>query len=215
MATVDFKLYLIGDRHQTVGRPLNEVIQSAAEAGIAAFQFREKDLSLRAQFELAKQVQNITKQYGMKLLINDRIDLCIALDANGVHLPSSGFPVNVARNLLGQQKLIAVSCHSEKEVKQAQALGADFAVLGPVFDTPSKRHYGPPLSLKSFHQIKQKTQMPLFAIGGINLSRINAVFSSGADGVALISAISTATDIHNTCRQFLQKINQVSTQTTS
>src|SRR5581483_1483921 len=103
MPAVDFKLYLIGDRNQTVGRPLPEIIREAGRAGVSAVQFREKDLSPRDQLALASQIATVTKALGMKLLINDRIDLCLALDAEGVHLPSSGFPIGVARRMLGQK----------------------------------------------------------------------------------------------------------------
>ncbi|MFQ5588342.1 MAG: thiamine phosphate synthase [Nitrospiria bacterium] len=206
MPPVDFKLYMVGDRHQTAGRPLTDVVRAAAEAGVPALQFREKDLSLRGQFELAREIHAITRHYGMKFLINDRIDLCLALDADGVHLPSNGFPAGAARRLLGPKKWIGMSCHSEKEVKQAETLGANFAVLGPVFDTPSKRPYGPPLSLSGFRKIKSTTRLPLFAIGGIDIHKIPAVFSAGANGVAMISAITKAGDVRNASRCILKEI---------
>ncbi len=211
MASVDFKLYMISGRHQTQGRSLIDVLQAAAEAGVSAVQFREKDLSMHDQYTLAKQVQEITKKFGVKLLINDRIDLCLAINADGIHLPSSGLPIKTVRGLLGPEKLIAVSCHSEKEVEAAEYSGADFAVLGPVFDTPSKRPFGPPLTLDTFQKIKSRhPKLPLFAIGGIHLSKIRDVFSAGADGIAMISAISMANDIHATTRHILDEIHLTS-----
>ncbi len=207
MATVDFKLYFIGDRHQTNGRPLTDVIRAAAEAGVSAFQFREKDLSPRVQFDLATEIRTLTKEYKMKFLINDRVDLCLSIDADGVHLPASGLPVNVARTLLGDKKLIAVSCHSEKEVKNAEAMGANFAVLGPIYDTPSKRPYGLPLTLDTFRAIKRQTTLPLFAIGGINSSRVDNVFAAGADGIAIISNITRASNVKHHCQNLLKKID--------
>ncbi len=206
MVSLDFKLYMITDRHQTAGRPLLQVVETAASAGISAIQFREKDLSLREQFDLAVKVKKITDRYGVSLMINDRADLCLALDAAGVHLPSTGFSVDVARSLLGSDKLIGVSCHALSELKTAESLGADFAVFGPVYDTPSKRPYGAPLTLASFKHAKSITSLPLFAIGGINQSRLSAVFSAGADGVAMISAISTAKDIEARCAELLQAV---------
>ncbi len=215
MASVDFKLYMVTDRHQTAGRPLPEVIELAAKAGVPAVQFREKDLSLRAQFDLAAEIKEITSAYGVKLLVNDRVDLCLALDAAGVHLPSSGLPIPVARMLLGKEKLIGVSCHSSDEVKNAERCGADFAVLGPVFDTPSKRPYGVPLSLDYFRKTRSETNLPLFAIGGIGFEELKMVFSVGADGVAMISAISTASDIKARSRKLLQGIDSFSVSTRS
>lgn len=210
MALVDFKLYMIGDRHQTGSRSLSQVVQAAAEAGVSAIQFREKDLPLRAQFDLAQKIKKATEKQGVRLLVNDRVDLCLALDAAGVHLPSKGLPIGLARRLLGKKKLIAVSCHSLEEVKKAEQAGADFAVLGPIYDTPSKRPYGAPLTLPYFSQVKSETEIPLFAIGGIGLEQLGDVFSAGADGVAMISGISAVEDVGRQCRRLLKEINRQS-----
>lgn len=209
MPAVDFKLYLIGDRNQTGGRPLSQIIREACEAGVAAVQFREKDLSLRDQLQLASEIAAVTKQRGMKLLINDRIDLCMALDAEGVHLPASGLPVGVARKILGDKKWIGVSCHSLEEVQAAEGEGADFAVLGPIYDTPSKRTYGAPLSLDYFKKARGATSIPLFAIGGVTQSRLKEVFKAGANGVAMISTIVSAKDVFKRSRALLDEINRL------
>jgi thiamine-phosphate pyrophosphorylase len=209
MPAVDFKLYLIGDRNQTVGRPLSHIIREAGRAGISAVQFREKDLSLRKQLTLASEIAAVTKALGMKLFINDRIDLCLALDAEGVHLSSSGIPVGVARKMVGAKKGIGVSCHSLEEVQRAEAEGADFAVLGPVYETPSKRRYGAPLGLDYFKKVKEKTSLPLFAIGGVSQSRLREVFAAGADGVAMISTIVSAKEVFERSRALLNEIDRL------
>ena len=209
MPPVDFKLYFIGARRQTQGRPLGEVIRQAAEAGVSAVQFREKDLSLRDQLRLAQEIQAITKLAGMKLFINDRIDLCLALDAEGVHLPSKGLPPQVARKMLGEKKWIAASCHSVEEARRAESGGADFAVLGPVYDTPSKRPYGAPLGIDTFRKAKRSVTIPLFAIGGINRARLKEVFDAGADGVAVISAITAAEDVQKASQELLNDIKRL------
>lgn len=209
MPAVDFKLYLIGDRNQTVGRPLSQIIRKAGEAGVTAVQFREKDLPLRNQLQLASEIAAVTKQLGMKLLINDRIDLCLALDAEGVHLPSSGLPVGAARKILGEKKWIGVSCHSLEDVQRSEAEGADFAVLGPVYDTLSKRPYGAPLGLDYFKKAKEATAIPLFAIGGITQNRLKEIFAAGADGVAMISTIVAAKDVFERSRALLDEINRL------
>ncbi len=200
---------MITDRHQTAGRSLLQVIEAAASSGISAIQFREKDLSPREQFDLAVQVKKITDYYGVSLMINDRVDLCLALDAAGVHLPSRGLSVDLARALVGPEKWVSVSCHSILELKQVEALGADFAVLGPIYDTPSKRPYGAPLSLAVFKQAASEIQIPLFAIGGITQSRLSDIFSAGADGVAMISEISMADDIQARCRSLVQALKKL------
>lgn len=209
MPSIDFKVYLISDRTKTLGRPLPHVIGEAGRAGITAVQFREKDLTLREQVEFASEIRSVTKQYEMQLLVNDRIDLCLALDADGVHLPSSGLPVTVAREILGGSKLIGVSCHSPEEVQRAEWEGADFAVLGPVYDTSSKRPYGPPLGIDVFRKVRRSTAIPLFAIGGVDRSKVKEVLDAGADGIALISAILSSPDVYRECRALLEEIKRL------
>ena len=210
MPRFPFKLYLIGDRKQTLGRPLSQSIREAGKAGIQALQFREKDLSLLDQYKSAHEIRKISNDLGMHLFINGRVDLALALDAEGVQLPTNGFPIGIARNLLGKHKWIAISCHRREDVEWAERSGADFAVLGPVYDTPSKRPYGPPLGIEYFRRVKEKTNIPLFAIGGINQNRLKAVFDAGADGVAMISAILSEKDIKNQCQIILQSIAEIS-----
>ena len=208
MPAVDFKLYLIGDRNQTVGRPLTQIIREAGRAGVPAVQFREKDLDLRSQLRMASEIAAVTRQLGMKLFINDRIDLCLALDADGVHLPSSGLPIDVARRLLGEKKWIGVSCHSLEEVQRAEAERADFALLGPVYETPSKRRYGAPLGLAYFRKVKEATSVPLFAIGGVDQPKLKELFSAGADGVAMVSPIVSAKDVFKSSQALLKEIQR-------
>jgi thiamine-phosphate pyrophosphorylase len=209
MPSIDFKVYLISDRTKTLGRPLSQVIAEAGRAGITAVQFREKDLTLREQLERASEIRSVAKRYKMQFLVNDRIDLCLALDAEGVHLPSSGFPVTVAREILGGSKMIGVSCHSLEEVRQAEWEGADFAVLGPVYDTPSKRAYGLPLGIDVFREARRSTSIPLFAIGGIDRSKLKEVLDAGADGVAMISAILSAPDVYRECQQLIDEVKRL------
>lgn len=209
MPSIDFKVYLISDRTKTLGRPLSQVIGEAGRAGIAAVQFREKDLTLREQFELASEIRSAAKQHKMQFFVNDRVDLCLALDAEGVHLPSSGFPVTVAREILGGSKLIGVSCHSMEEVQRAEWEGADFALLGPVYDTPSKRAYGLPLGIDVFKKVRRSAAIPLFAIGGVDRSKLKEVIDAGADGVAVISAILSSPDVYRECRQLIDEIKRL------
>jgi len=209
MPSVDFKVYLISDRTKTLGRPLSQVVAEAGRAGITALQFREKDLTLREQLELASEIRSVAKQHKMQFFVNDRIDLCLALEADGVHLPSSGLPVAVAREILGGSKLIGVSCHSLEEVQRAEWEGADFAVLGPVYDTPSKRAYGLPLGIERFEKVRRSATIPLFAIGGVDRSNLKEVLDAGADGVAVISAILSSSDVYRVCQQLIDEIKRL------
>ena len=200
---VDFNFLLITDRNKTSGRPLTDIIREAGEAGVRAVQLREKDLSLREQMQMAIGIQKVTRKFGMKLFINDRVDLCLAIDADGVHLPSTGLPIAIARKMLGTEKIIGVSCHALQDVLRAESEGADYAVLGPVYDTPSKREYGKPLGIDYFKKAREATRIPLFAVGGIKAANIEAVMQSGADGVAIISEVMAANPVRDACEAIL------------
>ena len=146
-ASVDFNLYLITDRGQTAGRDLLAVVEEALSGGVRAVQLREKALPAREYFELARAMRALTARYGARLLINDRVDIALAVGADGVHLPEAGLPLSVARELLGPAKLIGVSCHSLDTALDAERQGADFITFGPVFFTPSKARYGEPVGV--------------------------------------------------------------------
>lgn len=209
MPSIDFKIYLVGDRSQTSGRPLSQVIHEAGRAGIRAVQFREKDLSLRAQLHLGSEVRAVARRHQMQFFANDRIDLCLALDAEGVHLPSSGLPAGIVREMVGGERRIGVSCHSLEEVQRAEYDGADFAVLGPVYDTPSKRRYGSPLGVAFFGKVRRGTTLPLFAIGGVDRSKLKELFEAGADGVAMISAILGASDVYRASQEVISEMDRL------
>jgi thiamine-phosphate diphosphorylase len=187
-------VYLVTDRQQTNGRPLLGVVEAALRGGIRAVQLRERDLPARELRALADQLRALTRRYDAALLINDRLDVALACGADGVHLPSASFAVADARALLGAGRLIGVSTHSVAEVAAAAAAGADFAVFGPIFDTPSKRSYGAPLGLAALGAACTAAPLPLLAIGGIDADRIDAVRAAGADGIAVIRAVLAAAD---------------------
>lgn len=203
MPAVDFSLYLITDRRQTAGRPLVPLLRQAVRAGLRAIQFRERDLADREWLALAGEAAPFLHEAGCRLLVNDRADLALALQADGLHLRSDGLPVPVARRLVGSGRLIGVSAHSVEEVVRAEAEGADFAVLGPVYDTPSKRGYGAPIGLSPIAEARRRCRMPVFAIGGVTTERVREVREAGAAGVAVVSAILSAPDVDAATRALL------------
>lgn len=189
-----FRLYLVTDRHQTAGRPLLAVVEAALRGGVQALQIREKDLLGRALIDLSVPLREATAQAGAALLINDRADVCRAVGADGVHLRADHLPVSVVRRLIVDGGLIGVSAHHADEARTAESDGADFVLLGPVYDTPSKRAYGPPIGARALEAAATRLSIPIFAIGGITADRVADVTGAGAWGVAVTSAILSASD---------------------
>jgi len=207
MPHLDFDLYLITDRHQIRNRSLISVIEEALKAGVKAIQLREKDLPTRLLLELAYELRKLTRAYGARLLINDRVDLCLAVEADGVHLRAEGLPLKQVRSLLGPEKLIGVSTHSVQEALKAQREGADFIVLGPIYFTPSKVSYGSPLGFMILQAARRAgVTLPIFAIGGLTSERVQEIRSAGADGAAVISAILTAENVQQAAKDFLHQL---------
>jgi thiamine-phosphate pyrophosphorylase len=202
-----FHLYLVTDRHRTGGRPLLDVVEQALLGGVDAVQLREKDLAGRALFELAALLCELCHRYGARLLVNDRIDIALAVHADGVHLPANSFTPRDARRLLGPDALIGVSTHSLADASAAQQAGADFIVFGPLFDTPSKRAFGPPVGLDALADVTCATSLPVVAIGGITAERAAAVRAHGAHGIAVIAAILAAPDPGAAARALRRALN--------
>jgi len=191
---IGFNLYLITDGKLCGGRGLKPVLEEALKGGVNAVQLREKELSSGELYQLAQEMRSLTASYGAMLFINDRVDIALAVDADGVHLGEKSIPISQARKLLGGEKLIGVSCHGSDSAVAAQAMGADFITYGPVYYTPSKAAYGPPVGLESIGEVAPLLRIPLFAIGGINSGNVRTVISAGSHGIALISAIIAADD---------------------
>lgn len=195
MPPVDFHLLLVTDRSLVRERSLESALRESVDAGVPAIQLRERDLSTRELLSLAGQIHAMTKSRGVRLIINDRVDLVQALDLDGVHLRASSLPVSVARRVLGPRRLIGVSTHSVKEVQQAGDDGADYVILGPIFETPSKREFGAPLGLAALADACRRSSVPVFAIGGMTIKRIVAAREAGASGVAMIGGILGREDV--------------------
>ena len=194
MPIPDFDLYLVTDRSQTLGRDLLWVLERALDGGIRAIQLREKDLGGKELFLLAEAARKLTYRYRAALFINDRIDVALATGADGVHLGRESFPITTARELVGAQKIIGVSTHSIAEVQEAEEQGADFVVFGPVYFTPSKANYGAPQGLMALKKIVEKNALPVYAIGGLKSENIVEAKKTGIRGIALISAVVSASD---------------------
>jgi thiamine-phosphate pyrophosphorylase len=207
MARVDFSLYLVTDRHQTCGRSLQDVVSAALRAGVRAVQLREKDLPTRLLLALACELTDLTRSYDARMLVNDRVDVCLAAGSDGTQLPAAGLRPSAARRLLGPDRLIGASAHSADEAARAETDGADFIVLGPIFETPSKRAFGPPIGLRELERARMRCRAPLFGIGGITAPRVREVVKAGARGVAVVGSVMAADDVERAARELLTALD--------
>ncbi len=207
MARVDFSLYLVTDRYQTCGRSLQDVVSAALRAGVRAVQLREKDLPTRPLLALACELTDLARSYDARMLVNDRVDVCLAAGSDGTQLPTAGLRPSVARRLLGPDRLIGASAHSADEAARAETDGADFIVLGPIFETPSKRAFGPPIGLRELERARMRCRAPLFGIGGITAPRVREVVKAGARGVAVVGSVMAADDVERAACELLTALD--------
>jgi thiamine-phosphate pyrophosphorylase len=177
-----FDLLLITDEAPDLPDRVARALQPAPR-GRVAVQLRHKSLPAEPLLELAHHLRTITRERGALLLVNDRIDLAQAVEADGVHLPERGFPVEVARHLLGEHCLIGRSCHDAAGLARAARDRADYATLAPVHAVPGK---GPPLGIDGFARLCRAASLPVYALGGITAAHVSALRASGARGVAVI-----------------------------
>jgi len=201
------KLYLITDRTLFSSQcSFYFALETALQAGVKYIQLREKRLPTRMILDTAYWVMELTREYGAKLLINDRVDIALAAGADGVHLGRQSLPANAVRKITGDNFLIGASTHSLHEAVEAEKDGADFITLGPIYNTPSKLKYGDPIGVDVIRGVKTHVSVPVLAIGGIKTDTVHEVMSAGADGVAVISGILAAEDIKGTAGEFLRLV---------
>ncbi len=190
---VDYSLYLVTDRELLGNKDLAATVEEAIKGGATLVQIREKNVSTLDFFELALVVKQITGKYNVPFIINDRIDIALAVDADGVHIGQEDMPLAAARKLLGSTKIIGVSVSTLEEAVKAQDEGADYLGVGAVFPTRTKSN-ADHVSLAAFRRIKEGVSVPVVAIGGIDKDNIQRVIEAGADGAAVVSAIISSAD---------------------
>jgi thiamine-phosphate pyrophosphorylase len=194
-----FRLLLITDRKKC--KDLKQVVLSACEAGVNAVQLREKDMPAVELLSLSKELRKITKFNSAKLIINDRLDLCLLSNADGIHSPENGLTPKQIKKY-NSKLLSGKSVHSVKGAIDAEKMGYDYIIAGPVFRTASKVKYGKPLGLKTFKQICDAVDIPVYAVGGINPERAKKCISKGAYGAAVISEIMKSKSIKQKVKEF-------------
>ena len=207
MDELGFSLYLITDRAAS-SRPPADVVEECLAAGLRAVQLREKDLEARDLLALADTLREATQRHGARLIVNDRADVALAAGADGVQRTHASLPVSALREITPPGFLVGASVHSEAEARDAAAQGADFIVFGPVYDTASKRRYGPPQGLAALGAVTRAVDRPVLAVGGLTPERVPEVLAAGAAGVAVIGAIYAAARPADATKAFLDALGK-------
>ncbi len=190
---VDYSLYLVTDRGLSRGRSSEEIVRAAVRGGVTCVQLREKNCSTREFVREARSLQPILQRLKIPLIINDRLDVALAIGADGVHLGQSDMHISDARRLVGEAMIIGISAENRGDAILAEQQGADYIGISPVFATDTKVDTASPLGLDGIRQIRKAVKIPLVGIGGIHVGNARDIISAGADGIAVVSAIVSAT----------------------
>ena len=208
LKTIDYSLYLVTDRGLARGRSTLEIVKAAVHGGATVVQLREKDCSPREFIEQAFSIKEFLKDHGVPLIINDRLDVAQAVKADGVHLGQGDMPLGLAKQILGNSMIIGISAESLQDAIEAEKGGADYLGVSPIYATPTKTDTAPPLGLAGLKKIRKAVQLPLVGIGGLSKENAADVIRSGADGVAVVSAIVAADDPETAARELRQAIQK-------
>lgn len=186
---VDWALTVVTDERLSLGRPQLDVVRAAVAGGATVVQLRQKGSTTRGMVELGRALRALTREMGVALIVNDRLDVALAVDADGVHVGQEDMPAAAARWLIGPDCLLGVSAATPDEARAAESAGADYVGVGSVYATGSKADAGAPIGLAGLAAVAEAVHIPVIAIGGIGLGRAADCIRHGADGVAVISAI--------------------------
>ena len=195
-------LYVILDPTVRPDRPLVQVLEAAAASGALIFQYRNKTASMKQAYDEARRLAIRARELEVLFLVNDRCDLVLAIDADGVHLGQADLPYDHARRLLGPEKYIGLSTHNTAQVKEADRLRPDYIGFGPIYVPAAKPDHEPVVGLHGLKEIRPLTSLPVFAIGGIRADHVRALVDAGANGIAVISAVVGAADVAEAAAQF-------------
>ena len=201
-------VYLVTDRGFSRGRSTLDVVQAAVEGGISVVQLREKHLSTRPFYEEGLRIRDFLKARGVPLIINDRIDIALALDADGVHVGQDDMPVDAARRILGPDKILGLSINEPGDIDETAQKYADYLAVSPVFHTATKEDVTRPWGLEGLELARSLTDLPLVAIGSIKEENAAAVVRAGADCVAVVSAIVSADDPAEAARRLTREVRR-------
>jgi len=205
---IDLSVYVITDRRAAGGRSILDVVRAAIRGGATVVQLREKEASTREMIELGQALHQITRAAGVPLIVNDRVDVALAIDAEGVHVGQDDMPAHLARRLIGSERILGVSAGTVEEARQAERDGADYLGVGDVYGTPTKPDAGVPIGVAGLAEIARAVSVPVVGIGGITAENAAAVIQAGAAGVAVISAVMGAADPEAAARRLREAMRR-------
>jgi len=203
-----FRLYLVTNRYQDSLESFLEKVETACRSGVTIIQLREKNLTTNQYYQLAKQVKEITDAYQVPLIIDDRLDICLAVDAAGLHIGDDELPVSVARQVLGPEKILGVTAKTVKRALEAETWGADYLGTGAIFPTTTKEN-APITLISTLKTICQTVAIPVVAIGGLTSENIDQLIGTGIAGVAVVRDLMQAEDIETKTQAFLTKLDDI------
>ena len=202
------RLYLVTNRYQDSLKSFLEKIETACRSGVTIVQLREKNLTTNQYYQLAKQVKEITDAYQVPLIIDDRLDVCLAVDAAGLHIGDDELPVSVARQVLGPDKILGVTAKTVKRALEAEEGGADYLGTGAIFPTTTKEN-APITLISTLKTICQRVAIPVVAIGGLTSENIDQLMGTGIAGVAVVRDLMQTEDIETKTQAFLTKLDDI------
>ena len=202
------RLYLVTNRYQDSVESFLEKVETACRSGVTIVQLREKNLTTNQYYQLAKQVKEITDSYQVPLIIDDRLDVCLAVDAAGLHIGDDELPVSVARQVLGPEKILGVTAKTVKRALEAEEGGADYLGTGAIFPTTTKEN-APITLISTLKTICQRVAIPVVAIGGLTSENIDQLMGTGIAGVAVVRDLMQAEDIETKTQAFLTKLDDI------
>jgi thiamine-phosphate pyrophosphorylase len=209
---LDLSVYVITDKGLAKGRSHEDVAAKALTGGANVIQLRDKEATTRELCEMGRRILALTRRHGALFIMNDRVDVAVALDADGVHVGQDDLPAPAARRILGPGKVLGVSTENGPQAAQAERDGADYVAIGPIYEARgSKGDAGPPIGVEPIRELRRHTRLPIVAIGGIKHASVADVIRAGAAGAAVISAVVSAEDIEGAARDLLRRVQAART----
>lgn len=205
---IDYSLYLVTDPNLSRGRGYHEIVEAAIQGGATIVQYREKNAGTRQMIREAAELQEFCRTLRVPLIVNDRVDIALAVNADGVHVGQDDMPPHLARRLIGPEKILGVSAETPEQATQAIADGADYIGASAVFATPTKQDIGKPIGLEGLAAIARVSTVPVVAIGGINAGNAAEVIRAGALGIAVVSAVVSAEDVRAAARELRRIVEE-------